>query len=39
MKKPKTLLDLFGIDGDKAIEVAKAIIEERRKEVKEEDRP
>ncbi|MCY0883592.1 AbrB/MazE/SpoVT family DNA-binding domain-containing protein [Acidianus infernus] len=38
IEKPKTLLDLFGIDGDKAVEVAKAIVEERRKEVEREVR-
>ncbi|AWS00345.1 AbrB/MazE/SpoVT family DNA-binding domain-containing protein [Metallosphaera hakonensis] len=38
MEKPETLLDLFGIDGEKAVEVAKTIVEERRKEVEREVR-
>ena len=38
LKKPVTLLDLFGIDGDKATKVAKEIVKERRKEVEMEIR-
>jgi AbrB family looped-hinge helix DNA binding protein len=38
LNKPVTLLDLFGIDGDKATEVAKEIVKERRKEVEREIR-
>lgn len=38
IEKPETLLDLFGIDGNRAVEVAKAIVEERRKEVEREVR-
>ncbi|AWR93691.1 AbrB/MazE/SpoVT family DNA-binding domain-containing protein [Acidianus brierleyi] len=38
IEKPETLLDLFGVDGNRAVEVAKAIVEERRKEVEREVR-
>ncbi|MCH4816800.1 MAG: AbrB/MazE/SpoVT family DNA-binding domain-containing protein [Saccharolobus sp.] len=38
IEKPATLLDLFGVDGDEAVEVAKEIIKERRKEVEREIR-
>ncbi|AAK43229.1 AbrB/MazE/SpoVT family DNA-binding domain-containing protein [Saccharolobus solfataricus] len=38
IEKPLTLLDLFGIDGDEALEIAKEIIKERRKEVEKEIR-
>lgn len=35
---PKTLKDAFGADGDKALEVAKLIVELRKKEVRREIR-
>ena len=35
---PKTLKDAFGVDGDKALEVAKLIVELRKKEVRREIR-
>lgn len=38
LEKPITLLNLFGVDGDKATEVAKEIVKERRKEVEKEIR-
>ncbi|WP_231113795.1 hypothetical protein [Sulfurisphaera ohwakuensis] len=38
IEKPATLLDLFGVDGDEAVEIAKEIIKERRKEVEREIR-
>ncbi|QGA55260.1 AbrB/MazE/SpoVT family DNA-binding domain-containing protein [Sulfolobus sp. E5-1-F] len=38
IEKPLTLLDLFGIDGDDALEIAKEIVKERRKEVEREIR-
>ncbi|BAB67297.1 AbrB/MazE/SpoVT family DNA-binding domain-containing protein [Sulfurisphaera tokodaii] len=38
IEKPMTLLDLFGVDGEVAVEVAKEVIKERRKEVEREIR-
>ncbi|MEM4774623.1 MAG: AbrB/MazE/SpoVT family DNA-binding domain-containing protein [Sulfolobaceae archaeon] len=38
LERPETLLDLFGIDGEEAAEMAKQLIEERRKEVEREIR-
>lgn len=35
---PKSLLDAFGVDGEKALDVARLIFAERRKEVEEEVR-
>ena len=35
---PKTLKDAFGVNGDKALKVAKLIIESRKKEVEKEIR-
>ena len=37
--KPKSLLDAFGIDGPKALEVVKLIEASRRREVEEEASP
>jgi len=34
IEKPETLLDLFGIDGNKAVEVARAIVKERKLKVR-----
>lgn len=36
---PKNLLDAFGADGEKAVDVAKLILAERRAEIEEEIRP
>jgi len=36
---PKSLKDAFGVDGERAVEVAKLITLSRRKEVEEEIRP
>ena len=36
---PKSLLDTFGADGEKAVDVAKLILAERRAEIEEEIRP
>ena len=36
---PKSLLDAFGADGEKAVDVAKLILAERRAEIEEEIRP
>ncbi|MGC9106496.1 MAG: AbrB/MazE/SpoVT family DNA-binding domain-containing protein [Thermoprotei archaeon] len=38
LERPTSLLDLFGIDGEVAVEVARAVVEERRKEVEKEVR-
>jgi len=36
---PKSLLDAFGADGEKAVDVARLILAERRAEIEEEIRP
>lgn len=36
---PKSLLDAFGADGEKAVDIAKLILAERRAEIEEEIRP
>lgn len=38
VEKPKTLLDLFGIDGELGVELARQLMEERRREVEKEIR-
>jgi AbrB family looped-hinge helix DNA binding protein len=38
LERPTSLLDLFGVDGEAAVEVARAVVEERRKEVEKEVR-
>ena len=38
IEKPETLLDLFGVDGEDAVEIAKEVTKERRKEVEREVR-
>jgi len=36
---PKSLLDAFGADGEKAVDIARLILAERRAEIEEEIRP
>ena len=36
---PKSLLDAFGADGEKAVDVARLILAERRAEIEEKIRP
>ena len=36
---PKSLLDAFGADGEKAVDVARLLLAERRAEIEEEIRP